>query len=224
MASSNENRQPPCSSDTGAAPKLSEKKARLRRQLLDARARLSSSTRRDEARDVAHHVARFIDAQTGDDAPVCVATYVAVRDELDPTAVIERLRELRGVDRIRAVYPRCEGDALVFCPSDGTWRDSRFNIPEPTTAPVDDAAIDWMLVPVIGIDADGVRLGYGGGFYDRFLSSAAHLQPRTIGLAYREQLVGEPLPCAAHDIPLSYIATADALVRSGAGAGTRSGA
>ena len=62
---------------------------------------------------------------------------------------------------------------------------------------------DALLVPCLGFDARGYRLGYGGGFYDRTL--AAQPRPRTLGIAYACQLaefgIGE------YDIPLDQIIT-----------------
>lgn len=63
---------------------------------------------------------------------------------------------------------------------------------------------DLIIVPVLGFDKDMYRLGYGGGWYDRFLASQK--QARTIGLAYNFSKV-EHLPHEVHDIPLQKIVT-----------------
>jgi len=47
---------------------------------------------------------------------------------------------------------------------------NRWGISEPSEAePIDDLAIDWVIVPLLCFDERGFRVGYGGGFYDRFL-------------------------------------------------------
>lgn len=62
---------------------------------------------------------------------------------------------------------------------------------------------DALLVPCLGFDAHGYRLGYGGGFYDRTL--AAQPRPRTLGIAYACQLA--EFEIGEYDIPLDEIVT-----------------
>jgi len=64
--------------------------------------------------------------------------------------------------------------------------------------------IQLILVPGVAFDERGYRLGYGGGYYDRFLSQS-HAAV-TIGLAYEFQLLDE-LPVASHDVKLDLIVT-----------------
>lgn len=70
-------------------------------------------------------------------------------------------------------------------------------------APVDNDAIECILVPGLGFDEHHIRLGYGKGHYDRFLSN---LNAKTIGLGYKEQWCPFPLPHATHDVPLDSLA------------------
>jgi 5,10-methenyltetrahydrofolate synthetase len=60
-----------------------------------------------------------------------------------------------------------------------------------------------LLIPCLGFDAQGYRLGYGGGFYDRTLAQAP--RPRTLGVAYACQLAAFGLN--EYDIPLDEIIT-----------------
>jgi 5,10-methenyltetrahydrofolate synthetase len=62
---------------------------------------------------------------------------------------------------------------------------------------------DALLVPCLGFDARGYRLGYGGGFYDRTL--AAQPRPRTLGIAYSCQQA--EFEIGEYDIPLDQIVT-----------------
>lgn len=61
-----------------------------------------------------------------------------------------------------------------------------------------------ILVPILGFDRRGYRLGYGGGFYDRFLAEQEHAQ--VIGLAYEVGYI-DKLPHEDHDVPLATIVT-----------------
>ena len=93
----------------------------------------------------------------------------------------------------RMWFPGCE------------MEDDAFGIPKPKDTPVFHPTL--LLVPCVGFGPEGVRLGYGGGFYDRTL---AQLQPRpfTVGLAYSfgflPWLQAEP-----HDVPLDAVLTED---------------
>jgi 5-formyltetrahydrofolate cyclo-ligase len=63
---------------------------------------------------------------------------------------------------------------------------------------------DVLFMPLIGFTAQGMRLGQGGGHYDRWLES--HPQTRAIGMAWDSQLA-EHLPLEAHDMPLAAVIT-----------------
>ncbi|MFM0043118.1 5-formyltetrahydrofolate cyclo-ligase [Paraburkholderia sediminicola] len=66
---------------------------------------------------------------------------------------------------------------------------------------------DLLFVPCVGFDADGFRLGYGGGYYDRTLAAwPGGKKPVTVGIAY-EACRTDALQREAHDIPLDLIVT-----------------
>ena len=81
--------------------------------------------------------------------------------------------------------------------------------PRPSCPTVAPAALDVILVPGVAFDRAGGRLGYGGGFYDRFL--AACTGPR-LGLAFALQLVA-CVPREAHDLPLAVLVTEAEVIR-----------
>ena len=68
------------------------------------------------------------------------------------------------------------------------------------------------LVPGLVFDGAGYRIGYGGGFYDRFL---AFYPGDKIGLAYTMQLSNNPLPVGATDVPVDMIVSDGCLWRCG---------
>jgi 5-formyltetrahydrofolate cyclo-ligase len=63
--------------------------------------------------------------------------------------------------------------------------------------------IDCILVPGLGFDRNHYRIGYGKGYYDRFLAGAGAIP--TIGVGFREQLCEEPLPRDPWDIPVKEL-------------------
>ena len=104
--------------------------------------------------------------------------------------------------------PRCVGKTLIW----HDWKvgeplvSGAFGIEEPTqSAPViDPAGADLILVPAVGCDRQGNRLGYGGGFYDRLLSRDDCKEIPTIGIVFDfarlEQLPQDPWDCSLNAV------------------------
>lgn len=71
--------------------------------------------------------------------------------------------------------PKIEGESIIVCPyahGDELVK-SKFKTKEPTSAPINPDILDLILVPALMVDNDFYRLGYGSGFYDKFLSKNA---------------------------------------------------
>lgn len=87
---------------------------------------------------------------------------------------------------------------------------NRYGIAEPAA---DDQhiglmAVSLVLLPLVAFDDAGGRLGMGGGYYDRFLSTLpAGMRPRLVGLGHEIQRSPTPLPADNWDIPLDDIVT-----------------
>ncbi len=89
---------------------------------------------------------------------------------------------------------------------DGTLVPAGFGtLAPPPDAPA--AVPDLVLLPLLGFDDSGTRLGYGGGFYDRTLA-ALPVRPRLVGLAFAAQHLAA-IPRDQHDIPLDAVVTED---------------
>ena len=82
-----------------------------------------------------------------------------------------------------------------------------YGIPKPKDTPTFEPTL--LLVPCVGYGPQGVRLGYGGGFYDRTLD-ALRPRPYTVGLAYSNGFVPW-LTAEPHDVPLDAVLTDDGL-------------
>jgi 5,10-methenyltetrahydrofolate synthetase len=82
--------------------------------------------------------------------------------------------------------------------------------PLPSCPQVPPEAIEFVLVPGVAFDADGRRLGYGGGYYDRLLPLLAPGTPRVAG-AFDIQIV-ERVPAAPHDVRVDAIVTESRIV------------
>jgi 5-formyltetrahydrofolate cyclo-ligase len=64
--------------------------------------------------------------------------------------------------------------------------------------------IDCILVPGVVFNKNGYRLGYGKGFYDKFLKSLNH-KPKIIGICFKEQYIVDDLPIEDHDFRIDEI-------------------
>lgn len=102
--------------------------------------------------------------------------------------------------------PRVNGDYLSVCPyiPADELKKSEFNILEPCSKPVDADVLDLVIVPALMADKYGYRLGYGGGFYDRFLAQHCSPKMKTLVTIPLELYVDE-LPHDDFDVPVDEI-------------------
>ena len=103
--------------------------------------------------------------------------------------------------------PKVVGDELEFrkITDFSCLEKGNFDIMEPKdNCPVENS-LDLLLVPTVGISQDGVRLGYGHGFYNKFLSKN-HI--KTVSLIYEKQVI-KKIPLSDHDIIMNWILTED---------------
>ncbi|WP_276353886.1 5-formyltetrahydrofolate cyclo-ligase [Cohnella caldifontis] len=149
--------------------------------------------------------------------PLTVGVYAAFRSEADPLP-LARLCWAAG-DGTAA--PRVVGDVLAWRVVRGPddWRPGRWGVPEPDLTRTDplppERPLDAVLVPGLAFHADGSRLGYGGGYYDRlFAAETARGNGETlwIGFAFSRQLTADPLPQEPHDLELDALATDDGVL------------
>lgn len=106
-------------------------------------------------------------------------------------------------DKKNFYFPKVSGKELLVCPASGQYEKSKFNIMEPCSNPINPTELDLVIVPALMADKNGYRLGYGGGFYDRFLSDK---KIPTI-TAISKELFVENLPHNEFDCRIDYIIT-----------------
>ena len=171
--------------------------------------RIEAQTRRAKiARDIPDFAQRI--ALFADDLSIApnaiVAGYWPMGDEADPRDLMMALAA-RGHE---LALPRVEAKhaPLVF----HRWREGealmphKFGMSEPHVDR-EIAVPDVVLVPLLAFDADGYRLGYGGGFYDRTLETLrAKHKIRAIGVSYAGQEI-ESVPHEIHDHRLDAVLT-----------------
>lgn len=181
------------------------------RQNLRARRRALSA---DEQHQAAHRLAVNLTGTRLFLTSRRVACYLPNDGEIDSAPVIEHIRRLRKILYL-PVLSRLSHDRLWFAEAGPKTKlaPNRFGIPEPVVKSselVRAQELDLILVPLVGFDDQGNRLGMGGGFYDRSLEFLCHRQhwrkPHLLGIAYDFQRVNGLAP-DSWDIPLAGVVT-----------------
>lgn len=177
---------------------LMKEKSALRKDYKEIR-RFSSPAAKDEADKLIF--TKLINSESYINAKT-VLIYVSVDSEVDTYRIINHAL----ANNKTVAVPFCRGKSMEFYKiksvDDLTMGD--FNIP--TVNPEETVIITpdkttLCIVPALAFDESGVRLGYGGGYYDRYLSSS---DCSTVGLTYSKCTVTK-LPSEKHDIRVDYI-------------------
>ncbi len=137
----------------------------------------------------------------------CIALYKAVNGELPCDGIADFfLQNNRTI-----CYPRVKGDTMDFYEindPDKDFEKGTYGIPEPKSGmrKIYPSDIDLMIVPAVAYNEEGMRLGQGGGYYDRFLNACdkAGKVPFTVGVCYDFQMYSA-LPVEKHDRPVDSI-------------------
>ena len=183
-------------------------KRELRKIMKARRREVSPEERRAYSAALCGHLLERDDVQLAMGAKGVFAVYLASMDEIDLSLLIERL----WAAGCKVVVPAWRDGTykLVAYSSETELFAGPMNILEP--APEGDGRVSvaegdvavW-IVPGLAFSRSGARLGYGGGWYDRFLSKA-NPSSISLGVAYLFQIVAD-LPLEPHDIPLVDIVT-----------------
>jgi len=138
-------------------------------------------------------------------APKLLGAYWPHRDEYDPMPLAAWHAGRNGDVALPAVTARGKPLEYRRWTPDTPMAPGRFSfgIPEPVEGPA--VVPDMLLVPLLGFDAFGYRLGYGGGYFDRTLASYP-VRPKTIGVGFEIGRLPTIHP-QPHDIPLDMIVT-----------------
>lgn len=176
-----------------------EKRA-MRRELLARRLALPPDERLRASLAAAARVRELLPPAGG-----LVMAYAPTKGEVDPMPLVREV--WRGGRPV--AFPAVCGDRIV---PRLVWNETEllpgaFGVLEPTgdRQAVEPAALALVLVPAVAYDLQGFRLGYGGGYYDRFLPELGP-QAVTVGLAY-DELIVPALPVEPHDRPVRWVVT-----------------
>lgn len=178
-----------------------QEKKRQREAVLSRLRAVPVSLREERSSRLRHKLRRFLDLP---DAPhnLVVGLYAPLPHE------VNLLPLLREYPSHRYAFPRClPGRKLLFHlvsrPEEelvpGAWG---IPAPRPSLPDVPPEHIDILIVPGVAFTPGGKRLGYGGGYYDRFLPLCT--RAIFIALAFPEQILPE-LPTESHDWPIPHL-------------------
>jgi 5-formyltetrahydrofolate cyclo-ligase len=186
---------------------MRELKNSIRQILRQRKEAMTPENRLEKSKRVCYHILTLIqDGET-------VMVYTSKEKEVNTKPLITKLFEngnpvivpiiVKDDISLRLSYLR---DFSVLVPS-------TFGVPEPIGNEIlaTGENVDTIILPMLGFDRTGGRMGYGAGYYDRFL--AKNQKVRKIGIAFACQEY-DNLPVDGNDIPMDYIITEDGIVYS----------
>lgn len=187
---------------TEAVSSVSEDKTSLRKQMKQLRAALSSQERQEEELACRKHLRKSEIYQQSR----WIYPYLSYNHEMDTLFLLSLLWK----DGKRVAVPKVVGREMQFWEI-GSLEDcapGAYGILEPKECrcPVEEPGL--MLLPGLAFDRKGGRLGYGGGFYDRYLRD--HDEILTVVLAYECQIISA-VPAEGHDRKVDYLLTREGL-------------
>jgi 5-formyltetrahydrofolate cyclo-ligase len=186
-------------------------KAELRQNLLRSRMALSPQLYQEYSDRLCEHLQEFLLAHVF--LGQTILAYQPHRQEPD-------LRRLFAQSINQSAYqwglPRCLPQRQLawhlWQPGEPLEHNS-YGLAEPlaTANPINLATTAALLIPMVGFDAEGYRLGYGGGYFDRLLASCEWQRVLKIGIAFDLALVPK-IPIDSWDVPLHRIFTESGMV------------
>ena len=186
---------------------MRELKNSIRQILRQRKEAMNPEDRLEKSKRVCHHVMTLIQ----DDETVMV--YTSKEKEVNTTPLITTLFERGNPVIIPIIVKDDISLRLSYLRDFSVLVPSTFGVPEPIGNEIlaTGESVDTIILPMLGFDRTGGRMGYGAGYYDRFL--AKNLNVRKIGIAFACQEY-DNLPVDENDIPMDYIITEEGIVYS----------
>jgi 5-formyltetrahydrofolate cyclo-ligase len=187
---------------SGDATALARWRREQREQLLAARLAMSTEAHRTASCAIAERLSRHLQEHR----PATLAGYWPIRREFNPLPLMQQLLA-SGVRIALPATPSKQASLEFRLWYPGTALGvGAYGIPYPSHgAPV---LPDTLLIPLLGYDVQGYRLGYGGGFYDRTVAALAR-RPHLVGLGFAAARLPSIRP-QPHDARMDWIITEDA--------------
>ncbi|QWR76212.1 5-formyltetrahydrofolate cyclo-ligase [Candidatus Magnetomonas plexicatena] len=181
-----------------------ETKAALRKRMLSVRDSLNLEDRSQRDEMIKENLFSLAKLQ----AAACVMFFASFKTEPDTFPMIKRALDMKKV----VVLPKVDREKHIleaYKINDlNSLKLGYMGILEPDSAqsePIDGNSIDVIVMPGAAFDRAGGRLGYGGGYYDGFISALSK-RPYLIAICYAEQVV-PIVPVESHDVRVNKIVT-----------------
>lgn len=181
------------------------KKQILRHKLLTQRQALSTASQQELSQRICHKIAGLTHYHE--------ANYIGMYQSINREVDLNTLRTKASDDAKLACFPVMNEDkTLSFFTTnlDTLFHNNRYNIPEPSsTKRIEVEKLDILCIPLLAFDQYGNRIGMGGGYYDRTLSTKR--SRLVLGVAYDFQCQ-ERIEADAWDIALDAIVTESGII------------
>lgn len=184
----------------------------IRKQIRQARQQLSSAQQQQAAQALCQQFLNLPELLNSQH----IAVYLHNDGEIATTELINSLWQLGKSVYLPVLHPFTSGYLLFqHYQANTLLASNKYGIAEPILSCKDIkvvAELDLILTPLVAFDAQGQRMGMGGGFYDRTFADQPLAQRRMIGLAHDCQQV-VCIPTEAWDVPLPMVLTPSAVFR-----------
>ena len=178
-----------------------QEKSELRRRLRRARAQLSGDERAAAEREIGRLLKRRIKRGGR------IGVYWPMGSELRLDGFVRAAQKRGAKLYLPYIEPRSRRMWFTPYPADGAKQErkrgrAKLHVPQFSGRKIRVHGLSILLVPIVGMDREGYRLGQAGGYYDATLAAMKYrLQAKTIGVGFACQLV-DTLPREPHDLPL----------------------
>ncbi len=183
--------------------KAVESKSEIRKELLRRRSSLDEEEKERLSQSICLRIASLPEYKGAHN----ILFFYPVKGEPDIRALL-----IRAIKEGRALLPKVKGKDLSLhrVSSLSNLSPGAYGIPEPSAGEEEDpSCIDLLLVPGVGFDLEGFRLGWGKGYYDRLLKRAGGTK---VGVAFSFQVL-ERLPRDHWDVPVDAVVTEKEVIR-----------
>ncbi len=184
----------------------------IRKQIRQARQQLSNAQQQQAAQALTQQFLNLPELLNSQH----IAVYLHNDGEIATTELIRALWQLGKSVYLPMLHPFTAGHLLFQrYQSDTVLISNKYGIAEPILSSQDIkvvAELELILTPLVAFDAQGQRMGMGGGFYDRTFAKQPLAQRRMIGLAHDCQRV-DNIPTEAWDVPLPVVITPSTIYR-----------
>ncbi len=199
------------------APEKAALRKALRKEKIKAREALTPQERAEKSRSICAHILQTPEWKRAK----TVMIYKFVKGEVQLTGLEEANEALPEAERKTLLYPLCIEDRGMLAIAPGSmdlnsaaWKKGAFGIPEPVpeqgsvVAPED---IDLVVSPCSSFDGTFMRLGMGGGYYDRYLPKCRKADVMLVAFECQR---AESIPAEDWDVPVPCIVTEERVLRA----------